>query len=98
MPARRRASTNASSGALPWPSMMRSSPRSMIFALIVRPLALGKVHRSCVLHTLAGRGGAAHYHRNSWHDRTEDGMARFELNVDGQAHSIEADPDMPLLY
>jgi nicotinate dehydrogenase subunit A len=25
-------------------------------------------------------------------------MARIELNVDGQAHTIEADPDMPLLY
>ena len=25
-------------------------------------------------------------------------MAKIELNVDGQAHSIEADADMPLLY
>jgi aerobic-type carbon monoxide dehydrogenase small subunit (CoxS/CutS family) len=25
-------------------------------------------------------------------------MARIELNVDGQAHTIEAEPDMPLLY
>src|ERR1700741_598124 len=25
-------------------------------------------------------------------------MARIELNVDGQAHTIEADADMPLLY
>ena len=25
-------------------------------------------------------------------------MARIELNVDGQAHVIEADPEMPLLY
>jgi nicotinate dehydrogenase subunit A len=25
-------------------------------------------------------------------------MARIELNVDGQAHTIEAAPDMPLLY
>jgi transposase len=41
--ARRSASTNASSGPLPWPSMTRSSPRSLIVALIVRPLALGKV-------------------------------------------------------
>jgi len=28
----------------------------------------------------------------------ENSMARIELNVDGQAHTIEADPDMPLLY
>ena len=25
-------------------------------------------------------------------------MAKIELNVDGKAHSIDADPDMPLLY
>jgi nicotinate dehydrogenase subunit A len=29
----------------------------------------------------------------------EDALAkRFELNVDGKAHVIDADPDMPLLY
>src|SRR5712671_5521804 len=46
MPARRSASTNPSSGPLPWPSMMRSSPRSMIVTLIVRPLAAGNVRYS----------------------------------------------------
>ena len=25
-------------------------------------------------------------------------MAKIDLNVDGKAHSIDADPDMPLLY
>ena len=36
MPARRSASTNASSGPLPSPSIVRCSPRSKIVALIVR--------------------------------------------------------------
>jgi aerobic-type carbon monoxide dehydrogenase small subunit (CoxS/CutS family) len=31
-------------------------------------------------------------------NREEDVAKRIELNVDGKAHTIEADPDMPLLY
>jgi nicotinate dehydrogenase subunit A len=31
-------------------------------------------------------------------DKEDDVAQRIELNVDGQAHVINADPDMPLLY
>jgi aerobic-type carbon monoxide dehydrogenase small subunit (CoxS/CutS family) len=34
----------------------------------------------------------------TWRERTKEESMRIELNVDGQAHTIEADPDMPLLY
>ena len=31
-------------------------------------------------------------------NREDDVAKRIELNVDGKAHTIDAEPDMPLLY